>query len=174
MEFYYLQNHCFTFLVLNFWPNVNNIKVVREQHKSSSWTRWCSTQSICVYTSYRKPTQAWYVKGIYWNWKYMFKIRLFILRDLILTFCVYKITISGHSCLNPLPDMPILGSSNSAANKDMMSKLWANGHAIVWLSRKYCGKRRNCSLWAISPFPTMFSKAVWYWCFKMSICGVKG
>ena len=24
--------------------------------------------------------------------------------------------------LNPLPDMPILGSSNSAANKDMMSK----------------------------------------------------
>ena len=25
---------------------------------------------------------------------------------------------------NRLPDMPILGSSNSAANKDMMSKLW--------------------------------------------------
>ena len=24
--------------------------------------------------------------------------------------------------------------------------------------RKHCGKRRNCSLWAISPFPTMFSK----------------
>ena len=25
--------------------------------------------------------------------------------------------------LNPLPDMPILGSSNSAANKDMVSKI---------------------------------------------------
>ena len=24
---------------------------------------------------------------------------------------------------NPLPDMPILGSSNSVANKDMMSKI---------------------------------------------------
>ena len=27
------------------------------------------------------------------------------------------------------------------------------------LSRKHCGKKRNCSLRAISPFPTMFSKA---------------
>ena len=35
-------------------------------------------------------------------------------------------------CLNPLPHMPILGSSKSAANIDM--------------SRKYSGKRRNCSL----------------------------
>ena len=27
---------------------------------------------------------------------------------------------------NPLPDMPILGFSNSAANKDIMSKIWTN------------------------------------------------
>ena len=44
----------------------------------------------------------------------------------------------------------------------------------IWLSRKHCGKKRNCSLWAISSFPTMFSKAVSCWCVKMSICGVKG
>ena len=62
--------------------------------------------------------------------------------------------------LNSLPHMPILGSSNSAANKDMMAKIWTNGDMIIWLSRKHCGKRRNCSLQAISPFPTMFSKAV--------------
>ena len=31
-----------------------------------------------------------------------------------------------ESLINPLPDMPILGSSNSAANKDMMSKIWTN------------------------------------------------
>ena len=55
--------------------------------------------------------------------------------------------------------MPILGSSNSSANKDM-SKKWKNGDTIIWLSIKYCGKRRNCSLRAISSFPTMFSKAV--------------
>ena len=28
---------------------------------------------------------------------------------------------------NPLPHMPILGFSNSAANKDMMSKIWTIG-----------------------------------------------
>ena len=33
--------------------------------------------------------------------------------------------------LNPLPDMPILGSSNSAANKDMMSKIWTNRDMII-------------------------------------------
>ena len=65
------------------------------------------------------------------------------------------------SILNPLPQMPILESSISAANKDMMSKLWTNRNTIIGLSRKHCGKRRNCSLRAISPFPTMFSKTVW-------------
>ena len=74
-------------------------------------------------------------------------------------------TSTGKACkhditLNPLSDMPILGSSNSAANKDMMSKIWTNGDALMRLSRKHCGKRRNCSLRAISPFPTMFSKPV--------------
>ena len=33
-------------------------------------------------------------------------------------------------CNNPLPDVPILGSSNAAANKDMMSKIFTNGATI--------------------------------------------
>ena len=33
--------------------------------------------------------------------------------------------------LNPLPDMPILGSSNSTANKDMMSKIWTNKDTFI-------------------------------------------
>ena len=34
-----------------------------------------------------------------------------------------------HLCydFNPLRHMPILGSCNSAANKNMMSKIWTNG-----------------------------------------------
>ena len=28
------------------------------------------------------------------------------------------------------------------------------------MGRKHCGKKRNCSLRAISPFPTMFSKGL--------------
>ena len=73
-----------------------------------------------------------------------------------------------------LTDMPILGSSSSAANKDMMSTILTNGNIIFWLSRKPCGKKRNCSLRATSSFPTMFSKAVCCWCVKMSIYGGKG
>ena len=61
---------------------------------------------------------------------------------------------------NPFPHMPVLGSSNSAANKDMSGKIWTNGDTVICLRRKHRGKRRNCSLRAISPFPTMFSKAV--------------
>ena len=67
--------------------------------------------------------------------------------------------------------MPILGSSISAANIDMMSKIWTNRDTIIWLFRKHCGKRRNCSLRAISSFSTMFPK--YCWCVKMSIYGVK-
>ena len=33
--------------------------------------------------------------------------------------------------VNPLPYMPILGSPNSAANKDMMLKIWTNGDKII-------------------------------------------
>ena len=68
--------------------------------------------------------------------------------------------LSSENGFNLLPHMSILGSSYSATNEDMMSKLWTNGDTIICLSRKHYGKRRNCSLQAISPFPTMFSKAV--------------
>ena len=33
--------------------------------------------------------------------------------------------------VNPSPDMSILGSSNSTANKDMMSKIWMNGDIVI-------------------------------------------
>ena len=46
--------------------------------------------------------------------------------------------------LNPLLHMPI----------------WTNGNTITQLSRKHFGKRRSCSLRAMSLFPTMFLKAV--------------
>ena len=67
--------------------------------------------------------------------------------------------------LNYLPHMPILGSSNSVANKDMMSKILTNGDTIFWWSRKHCGRRRNCSL---PSWPSCLQ------CFKMSIYGGKG
>ena len=56
--------------------------------------------------------------------------------------------------------MLILGFSDSAASKDMMAKILTNGDTINCLGKKHRGKTRNSSLQAISPFPTMFSKAV--------------
>ena len=36
--------------------------------------------------------------------------------------------------------------------------------------RKHCGKRRNCSLRAISPFPTVFSKGLFPRGVKRCLC----
>ena len=36
-----------------------------------------------------------------------------------------------YQYFNPLPDMPISGFSNSAANQDMMSKIWTDGDTII-------------------------------------------
>ena len=33
--------------------------------------------------------------------------------------------------LKPVPDTPILSSLNSAANKDMMPKIWTNGDTMI-------------------------------------------
>ena len=45
--------------------------------------------------------------------------------------------ISLQLSLNPLPDMPILDSSKSAANKDMISKIWTNGDTIIRFRGKH-------------------------------------
>ena len=39
------------------------------------------------------------------------------------------------------------------------------------MGRKHCGKRRNCSLRAISPFPSVFNRLVSQGCQKVSLCG---
>ena len=36
-----------------------------------------------------------------------------------------------YRSVNPLPHMAILGSSNSAANRDMLSKIWINGDTLI-------------------------------------------
>ena len=36
--------------------------------------------------------------------------------------------------------------------------IWWKWQEVLWTVRKHCGKRRNCSLQAISPFSTVFSK----------------
>ena len=71
--------------------------------------------------------------------------------------------------------MPILGSSNSTANKDIMSKILTNGDTIFWCVENIVGREEiaRYKQQAISSFPTMFSKAVCGWCIKMNIYGIK-
>ena len=42
----------------------------------------------------------------------------------------YYVDMTLLSCVNRLIDMPTLGSSNAAANEDMMSKILTNGNTI--------------------------------------------
>ena len=39
-------------------------------------------------------------------------------------------------------------------------RVWWIWRKVLQMDRKRCGKRRNCSSWAISPFPTVFSKDI--------------
>ena len=61
---------------------------------------------------------------------------------------------------NPLPDMPILGSSNSAANKDMMSNIWTNGVQLSDCVENIVGKGEIAHYEQFLLFPQLFSKAV--------------
>ena len=39
-------------------------------------------------------------------------------------------------------------------------EIWRKWQKVIQTGRKQCRKRRNCSLWAISPFPTVFWKGL--------------
>ena len=45
---------------------------------------------------------------------------------------------------------------------------------VFEMVRKHCAKRRNCSLRAISPFPTVFSKGLYSIHVKTRACSGKG
>ena len=49
-----------------------------------------------------------------------------------------------------------------------------NGRKFIQMDRKYCGKRRNCLLAAISPFPTVYTKDLYCRYVKTRACLGKG
>ena len=57
-----------------------------------------------------------------------------------------------------LPDMPISGSSNSAPDKTMMSKIWTNWDTIIWWSRNFEGKGEIACYEQFLLFPQCFQK----------------
>ena len=53
-------------------------------------------------------------------------------------------------------------------------QIWWKWKKVIEMGGKHCGKRRNCSLRAISPFPTVFSKELYCRHVKTRACLGKG
>ena len=60
--------------------------------------------------------------------------------------------------INPLPHIPILGSSNSAAQKNMMSKIWTNGVQLSDRVENIVGKEEIARHEQFLLFPQCFQK----------------
>ena len=70
----------------------------------------------------KKPVKSWLLSILSFS-HHVSKSCLISPWSLKLGIVSYRVT--------PLPDMPTLDSSNSAANKDTMSEIWMNGDTII-------------------------------------------
>ena len=61
--------------------------------------------------------------------------------------------------INPLPDDKFRLFQNERVCRRQF-QIWWKWKEVIQTGRKHCGKRRNCSLRAISPFPTVFLKGL--------------
>ena len=60
----------------------------------------------------------------------------------------------------PITRRQIVDSSKIERVCRRQFRIWRKWQQVIQTGRKHCGKRRNCSLRAISPFPTVFSKGL--------------
>ena len=74
----------------------------------------------------------------------------------------------------PFPRRQILDSSKLKEFADDKFKFYENARKFSKIDKRHCGKRRNCSLRAISPFLTVFSKKLYCRHVKTSDCMGKG
>ena len=81
---------------------------------------------------------------------------------------------SPAQVVNLFPKQQILDSSKLKEVADNNFEYDKNAGKFTKKGRKHCGKRRNCSLRAISPFPTVFSKDLHCRYVKTRTCFGKG
>ena len=74
----------------------------------------------------------------------------------------------------PFPKQQILDTSKPKEVADDNFKFDENGKNVIRTGKKHSGKRRNRSLQAISPFPTVFSKDLYCRHVKNRACLGKG
>ena len=76
--------------------------------------------------------------------------------------------------MNSFPNNKILDSSKLKDFADDNFKFDENGILFFQMVRKHCGKKRNSSLRAISPFPTVISEDLYSRHVKTRACLGKG
>ena len=86
----------------------------------------------------------------------------------------FRVINCGDYVVNPFPNHKILDSSKLKGVCRRQFWGWWKGEKVLIRGRKHCGKRRNCSFQAISPFPTVFSKDLCHRLVKARACLGKG
>ena len=101
-----------------------------ESEEKDQTVHMCSL--ILFYTHWKViPSSPTAAKGLK-NWRDV-EIQFFAKKIIRLVNCLLTINLFSSPSsrqFNPLPHMPVLGSSNSAANKVLMSKILTNGDTI--------------------------------------------
>ena len=80
------------------------------------------------------------------------------------TFCKYKDPLTHYQTTNFR-----LFQTETVCRRQFL--IWQKWQKVIQTGRKHCGKRRNCSLQAISPFPSVFKRLVSQGRQKVSLCG---
>ena len=91
----------------------------------------------------------------------------------IVMMTIYLQWLQADNSFNPFPnDNFRLFQSNRVSKWHCW--IWWRWQKVLKMGKKHRGKRRNCSLWAISPFPTVLSKDLYCRHVKTRACLGKG
>ena len=107
---------------------------------------------------------SWEIKKIpdtEWNFRVYKHFRILILLKYVvqLTVVSVELAILGHSILTHYQTRNFrLFYTERVCRRQF--QIWRKWQTFIQTGRKHCGKRRNCSSRAISPFSTVFSKGL--------------
>ena len=85
--------------------------------------------------------------------------------------CVHGLSFSGSLTLSQTTNFRLFQTERVCRGQ---FQIWWQWQKVLQKVKKHCGKRRNCSLWAISPFPTVFSIDLYCRHVKTRACLEKG
>ena len=107
------------------------------------------------------------------NFALISKVKFCVLQNMYLNMkTVFKLFMS-ENCLT-LSQTSNFSLFQTERGYRRQFKIWWKWQKVLQMGRKQCGKRRNCSLRAISPFPTVFSKDLYCRHVKTRACLGKG